>query len=177
MMSELVAGLIYWIRREVQRHFTIVVRRPCCRRDSVRETSAHTSGSASSRELLEWLNARRSCRTCCNETVARLEKENCSLHRDAEAKARLTRVNTTVILHVVTQFKGLSAELAFEWSVAGVHRKVRDERRHIREALSTKLTQHYSASVARVGVARRVTRAGIAERILHVHRRVLQRLH
>lgn len=74
-----------------------------------------------------------------------------------------------MILHVVTQFKGLSAELALERSIAGVHRKVRDKRRHIRKALSAKLAQHNSAGIARVGIAR-VTRAGIAERILHIHR-------
>lgn len=75
MMSELVAGADILDKTEVQTAFTIVVRRPCCRPDSARETSAHTSDSASSRELLEWWNARRSCRTCCNETVARLETE------------------------------------------------------------------------------------------------------
>lgn len=52
---------------------TIVVHRPYCRPDWARETFARTSGSESFRELLELLNARTSCRTCCNEKVVRLE--------------------------------------------------------------------------------------------------------
>lgn len=67
-----VLSVIYWINIRIIA-FTIVVHRLYCRRDSARETSSHISGSESSRELLELLNVRMSCRTCCNEKVFHLE--------------------------------------------------------------------------------------------------------
>lgn len=52
---------------------TIVVHRPYCRLDLAIKTFSHISDSESSRELLELLNVRMFYRTCCNETVVRLE--------------------------------------------------------------------------------------------------------
>lgn len=51
----------------------IVVHRLCCRQDLAKETFSHISGNESSHELLESSSVRKSYRTCCSETVARLE--------------------------------------------------------------------------------------------------------
>lgn len=59
----------------------------------------------------------------------------------------LTCVHPTVVLHVVPQLERLAAELALERPVTGVHGQVRDQRRHVREALAAELTQHHVALV------------------------------
>lgn len=62
-------------------------------------------------------------------------------------------MHATVILHMVAQLERFAAELALERPVAGVHRQVRDQRRHVRKAFTTELAQHHVARVA--GTVRR----------------------
>jgi hypothetical protein len=163
---------------------TTVVHRPCCPRGWAREIFARTSGSGSSRAPSVSSIARRSCRTFDSETAARLQFEpateglNRRYTRTEKRKNGhvLTGVHATVILHVVPQLEGLSAELALEGPVAGVHRQVRDERGDVGEALTTEFAQHHAAAardvaaVARAGV---VAREGIG---LHLHGRRVGRL-
>lgn len=65
----------------------------------------------------------------------------------AAAERSLARVHPTVVLHVMPQFERFAAELALERPVTGVHGQVRDQRRHVREALAAELTQHHVALV------------------------------
>lgn len=63
------------------------------------------------------------------------------------AKRSLACMHPTVVLHVVPQLERLAAELALERPVAGVHRQVRYQRRHVRKAFPTELTQHHVALI------------------------------
>lgn len=55
----------------------------------------------------------------------------------------LTRVDAAVVLHMVAQLEGLATELTLEGTVARVHGQMRDERRHVREALAAELAEHH----------------------------------
>lgn len=93
---------------------------------------------------------RRSCRTARTGTAARLQQTR----RLSTGPARpertqtalenmLTSVNSAVILHMMPQLERLPTELALERAVARVDRQVRDQRRHVREALAAELAQHH----------------------------------
>lgn len=58
----------------------------------------------------------------------------------AAAERSFACVHPTVVLHVMPQFERFAAELALERPVTGVHGQVRDQRRHVREALAAELT-------------------------------------
>lgn len=82
-------------------------------------------------------------------------------------------MHSAVVLHVVPQLERLAAELALERPVARVHRQVRDQRRHVREALAAELAQHHAVA-ALVGAEPAGTTAAAApaarERIDAAHR-------
>lgn len=50
-----------------------------------------------------------------------------------------------MVFHMMAQFEGFPAELALERPVAGVDGQMRDQRRHVREALAAELAQHHIA--------------------------------
>lgn len=60
-------------------------------------------------------------------------------------KRPFTGMDTTVVLHVMSQFKRFPAKLALERSIARMGGQVSDQRGHVRKRFTTKLAQHHTA--------------------------------
>lgn len=74
----------------------------------------------------------------------------------------LTGVHATVVFHMVSQLERLAAELALKRPIAGVHRQMRDQRRHVRKAFATELAQHHVARIVGRTVRRHRAEAAAA---------------
>lgn len=70
-------------------------------------------------------------------------------------KRPLAGMDSTMVLHVMSQFKRFTAKLALERSIARMCGQVSDQRGHVRKRFTTKLAQHHTAR--------------LRCRLLHVH--------